>query len=121
MKNQNNIISKDSETTLIAVSELQELINCRHGWECHGRKSGKCPYIHPNAKPIDINSNSNSNSNSSPQNLTNCKHGLGCHGHKSGKCPYVHPVEVLKISQVSICKNGHNYHRHKSGKCHFLH
>ena len=115
MENQNKVISNDSETTLVTVSELQEFIHCRHGWGCHGRKSGKCPYIHPDTKPIDVNSNS------SPPNLTNCKHGWGCYGRKSGKCPYIHPVEVSNVSQVPICKNGPNCHRHKSGKCHFFH
>ncbi len=29
---------------------------CRNGWECRGRRSGKCPYVHPDQPPGDVNS-----------------------------------------------------------------
>ncbi len=119
MEDKNNIVNKDSEATIHVTSKSPELIDCRHGWNCHGRKSGKCPYSHPDTKPFDSNSNTNSSYN--PPKLIDCKNGYGCHGRKSGKCPFSHPEIVGSVASVAICKNGPNCYRHKRGECHYLH
>jgi hypothetical protein len=39
MDNQSGVVDINSKAT--------EVVNCKNGWGCHGRKSGKCPYSHP--------------------------------------------------------------------------
>ena len=53
---------------------------CNFGIECHGAKSGKCPYTHPEAIAIR-------------KEIAMCRNGWECRGRASGKCYFAHPTE----------------------------
>jgi hypothetical protein len=90
---------------------------CKNGWGCHGRKSRKCPFLHPenveggrgasppardlSGAPAEVREGgAPAPEPKSPEAdwraTQECKHGWGCHGRKSRKCPFRHPERPPK-------------------------
>jgi hypothetical protein len=53
---------------------------CNFGIKCHGAKSGKCPYTHPEVIGVC-------------KVIAMCKKGWACHGRANGRCCFAHPIE----------------------------
>ena len=68
--------------------------DCRYGIECHGAKSGMCPYTHPKALAVC-------------KEIVMCRNGWECHGRSNGKCYFAHPTEApQKTKEKVMCRNG---------------
>ena len=136
MQTQTETIENNSGTT-----NIKHKTTCKNGWSCHGRKSGKCCFVHIHEQAT---------TSSDPNSGSICRNGWSCHGRKSGKCGFVHIHEQATTSSdpiptttdldvgsidlnegttdhdsikpsAKICRNGWTCHGRKSGKCSFVH
>jgi hypothetical protein len=70
----------DAETKVSSNPTPKKSKICDHGWECRGRKNGKCPYTHINPVP--------------------CRWRWDCRGRQNGTCSYTHTEESSTINEV---------------------
>lgn len=121
--------------------DRRSTIDCSHGWDCHGRKNGRCPYKHPTHPPVMAPA-AQAVVAQAPvpapapvdrRSTIDCTHGLGCHGLKNGHCPYKHPAKVpvakapapapAPVDRRSTinCSHGWDCHGRKNGRCPYKH